>query len=144
MRRLVWPGVAWLLVAVAPGLTAQRAGTPTAPRLEEPRPAPALPVALVPFSVPQAWCQGGGQPSVTLRVFDFLITPVRVLRLRGRNGQLLDGSPLRCGAHVAFWDGTVGDPPRLPIPAVYYVQLQVEREGRRTELATIKLVVPLN
>ncbi|HRP07939.1 MAG TPA: hypothetical protein PLL69_05570 [Gemmatimonadales bacterium] len=98
----------------------------------------------MPFSIPQVWCQGGVRPSVTLRVFDFLITPVRVLRLRGREGQLLEGASLQCGSHVALWDGTVGDPPRLPIPAVYYLQLQVEREGRRTELATIKLLVPPN
>lgn len=139
MRRLVWPGVAWLLVAVGTPLAAQRAGDPPAPRLEEPRPAPAFPMALVPFTIPAEWCRGGQRPVVTLRVFNSSTTPVRLLRLRGRNGAALDKLPVRCGTYVAFWDGTVNDPPRLALPSVFYVQLAVERPGMRTQLRTVQL-----
>lgn len=141
MRRLVWPGVAWLLVAVSIPLAAQRAGDPPAPRLEEPRPAPAFPVALVPFSIPTEWCQGGVEPRVTLRAYNSLSQPVHVLRLRGRSGARLLELQLRCGSHVAIWDGTIGDPPRLPPGAVYYVNLTVVRPNSRPQLATKRVVV---
>jgi hypothetical protein len=141
MRRLVWPGVAWLLVAVCPSLAAQRAGDPPAPRLEEPRPFPAFPVALVPFTSPSEWCRGGGQPSVSLRVYNSAIQPVRTLRIRGLTGAVLDSLPLRCGTYVAIWDGTIDDPPRLPIGAVYRLRLLVERPGFRSQAAPIRSIV---
>lgn len=141
MRRLVWPGVAWLLVAVSAPLAAQRAGDPPAPRLEEPRPAPALPLALVPFTIPSEWCEGGGQPTVSLRVYNHLLQPVRVLRLRGANGRLLENLPMRCGTYVAFWDGTIDDPPRLPPGGVYRLRLLLERPGFRPQPAPIKVMV---
>lgn len=141
MRRLVWPGVAWLLVAVSPPLAGQRAGDPPAPRLEEPRPFPAFPVALVPFSLPASWCQGGVEPRVTLRAYNSLSQPVHVLRLRGRTGERLQALPLRCGTHVAIWDGTIDDPPRLPPGAVYYLNLTVERPNGRPHLATRRVVI---
>jgi hypothetical protein len=139
MHRLVWPGVAWLLVLANVPLAAQRAGDPPAPILGEPRPAPAFPMALVPFSIPNEWCRGGDRPTVTLRAHNSLGVPVHSLRMRGAAGAVIDRLPLRCGAHVAFWDGTVGDPPRLPLPHVFYVQLAVQKEGIRTQLRTVKL-----
>ena len=141
MRRLVWPGVAWLLAAVSAPLAAQRAGDPPAPQLHDPRPFPALPAALVPFSIPAEWCRGGGRPLVSLRVYNSAIQPVRTLRLRGTNGAVLDSLPLRCGTHVAIWDGTIDDPPRLPVGAVYRLRLLVERPGFRSQPAPIKSVV---
>lgn len=141
MRRLVWPGVAWLLVAVSAPLAAQRAGDPPAPRLEEPRPAPALPMALVPFSIPAEWCRGGTQPRVSLRVFNIAIQPVHVLRLRGRDETLIEQLPLRCGSHVGIWNGTINDPPILPPGHVYYLQLMVEKAGFRAQLRTVKVAV---
>ena len=85
MRRLVWPGVAWLLVAVSTPLAAQRAGDPPAPQLYEPRPFPVLPASLVPFTIPAEWCRDGGQPRVTLRAFNTVPVAVHVLRVRGRS-----------------------------------------------------------
>ena len=140
MRRLVWPGIAWLLVAVTSPLAAQRPGDPPAPRLEEPRPAPAFPMALVPFTLPAEWCRGGVRPLVTLQVFDVLVQPMHVLRMRGAGGALLDRLPLRCGTHVAVWNGTIDDPPRLPPPQVYRLRLQVERADRRPQSA-LKVIV---
>jgi hypothetical protein len=140
MRRLVWPGVAWLLVAVSPPLAAQRAGDPPAPRLEEPRPFPAFPVALVPFIIPAEWCRGGGRPSVSLHVHNSTLERVRTLRIRGQGGQSLDGLTLRCGTHVAIWDGTIDDPPRLPFGAVYHLRLVVERPGFRSQPAQIRSI----
>ncbi len=142
MRRLVWPGVVWLLVAGTNPLAAQRVSAPPAPRLEEPRPAPALPAALVPFTIPSDYCRGGSEPRVSLRVYDVLSQPVHLLRLRGRDGQLLDRLPLRCGTYVGIWNGTIGDPPRLPLATVYYLQLHVEWDGGSPRLATLKVVVP--
>lgn len=123
-------------------MAAQRAVAPPALRLEEPRPAPALPAALVPFTIPVEYCRGGSDPLVSLQVYDVLSQPVHVLRLRGRDGRQLDRLPLRCGTHVGIWNGTIGDPPQLPLATVYYLQLNVEWSGGSPRLATLKVVVP--
>lgn len=141
MRRLVQSVAAWLLVAGTPSLAAQRVTRPLAPRIEEPRPAPIFPAAFVPFSIPDSWCDAGGTPQVTLRVFGVLSRPLHTLRLRGRGNRALDRLPLRCGTHVAVWNGTVGDPPRLAVPYTYYLRLEVAREGRRTLTHTVQMVV---
>jgi hypothetical protein len=143
MRRLRGWLVAWPLVAGATPMAAQRAANQPIVRLEEPRPAPILPAVYVPFVIPQDWCQGpGGAPRVTIRLHNLLQEPLRNLRLRGRDGRELDRLALRCGAHVAFWDGAVGDPPHLPIPTVYYIRLLVERDGRRPGTDAKRVVVP--
>jgi hypothetical protein len=142
MRRLVGSVAAWLVVAGANPVAAQRAtATPTV-RLEDPRPAPILPAVLVPFVIPDSWCEGNVEPRVTLRVHDVLMEPLRTLRLRGRGNRDLNRLTMRCGQHVAFWDGAVGDPPRLPTPTVYYLRLVVERDGRWPGTAAVRLVVP--
>lgn len=143
MRRQVVSLAAWFVVAGGSPLAAQRAPDRPIVRVEEPRPAPILPAVLVPFTIPDSWCQGpGGNPRVTLQVFNLLQEPLRSLTVRRRPAQVLDRLPMRCGSHVAFWDGTVGDPPHLPMPTVYYLRLRVQREGRRDETATVRLVVP--
>ena len=85
--------------------------------------------------------QGGVEPRVTLRAYNSLSQPVHVLRLRGRTGERLQALPLRCGTHVAIWDGTIDDPPRLPPGAVYYLNLTVERPNGRPHLATRRVVI---
>ena len=142
MRRLVWPGVAWLLVAVTGPLAAQRVGSLPPPRLETLRPAPSFPMALVPFHIPAEWCRGGGRPRVSVLVYDILIQPVGVLRIRGRDGVLLDRAPLRCGNHVAYWNGGLGDPPRLVPAILHWLRVHVEREGFTTQSSTPKPVFP--
>lgn len=144
MHRLVVPGVAWLLVAVSSPAAAQRPATPPAVKLEEPRPAPVFPVALVPFSIPGELCRGGVLPEVSLQVNDALIRPVHTLRLRDRSRRPLDRLPLRCGSHVAIWDGTIDDGSRIAPPFVYYLSLTVTLPGTRPLRDTFKLVVPPN
>lgn len=130
MRRLVMLG-AWLLVAVATKPAAgQRAASPPRVRLEEPRPAPVFPVAVVPFTIPAELCQGGQVPAVTLRVHTALSQPVRTLRLRTRDRDLLDQLPLRCGVHVAIWDGTIDNGTRIAPPYVYWLELRVTLPGQ--------------
>lgn len=144
MRRLVMPGVAWLLVAVTSNAAAQRPADPPAVKIEEPRPAPVFPVALVPFSIPAELCRGGRTPVVTLRVHDALIKPVHTLRLRSRGREALDGVALRCGRHVAIWDGTIDNGSRIAVPFVYYLYLTVTLPGSTPLRDTFKLVVPPN
>lgn len=144
MRRLVMPGLAWLLVAVSFPAAAQRPSRPPAVKIEEPRPAPVFPVALVPFSIPAEACRGGRIPTVTLRVHDALTKPVHTLRLRGRGRQPIDSLPLRCGQHVAIWDGTIEDGSRIAVPFVYYLFLTVTLPGSPPWRDTFKLVVPAN
>ncbi len=144
MRRLVGSVAAGLLVAMGSPLAAQRPGAPTAVKLEEPRPAPVFPVAIVPFSIPAELCRGGRVPAVTLKVHDAIAKPVQTLRLRTRDRQPLDGLQLRCGRYVAFWDGTIDDGARIAPAFVYYLQLTVNFPDTAPLRDTFKLVVPPN
>lgn len=144
MRRLVGLAVAGLLIANALPLASQRPGTPAAVKLEEPRPAPVFPVAIVPFSIPAELCRGGRIPEVTLAVHDAIAKPVQTLRLRNRQRELLDRLPLRCGRHVALWDGTIDNGARMAPPFVYYLQLTVQLPDTAPLRDTFKLVVPPN
>jgi hypothetical protein len=141
MRRLVMPGMAWLLVAQVPA-AAQQPVSRQAVQLEEPRPAPVLPLALVPFSIPAELCRNGRLPTVSLIVSNAVTKPVATLRLRSRGRELLERLPLRCGRHVAVWDGTVGDGTRLAVPFVYYINLSVTLPGEPPRRDTFRLVVP--
>jgi hypothetical protein len=139
MRRLVVPGLVLLLVVVmVPSASAQRPGQSAAVLLEEPRPSPVFPAALVPFTLGSEICRDGGQPVVSLKVYNVLAQPVVTLHLRGRQAELLDERPLRCGAHVATWDGTIAEGTQVAPPGIYYVQLNVV--GQRA--ATRRLIVP--
>lgn len=144
MRRLVVPGVAWLLVAVTSPAAAQRPANPTAVELEEPRPAPIFPVALVPFSIPAELCRGGRVPVVTLEVSNVLGQVVAPTRLRSRERQVIERLRLRCGRYVAIWDGTIDNGSRIAPPFIYYFSLSVTLPGSPLLRDTFKLVVPAN
>lgn len=139
MRRLVLPVMGLLLAAVmVPSASAQRPGQEPTVALEEPRPSPVFPAALVPFTLGSEICRDGNQPVVSLKVYNVLAQPVATLRLRGRQGEVLEERPLRCGAYVATWDGTIAEGTRVAPPGIYYVQLNVV--GHRA--ATRRLIVP--
>ncbi len=144
MRWPVQPRVAWLLVALTSPLAAQRPARPAAVKLEEPRPAPVFPLALVPFTIPSELCQGGRTPTVTFRVYDNITKPVNTLRLRDGQRQPLDGRPLRCGRHVAVWDGTIDNGARVAPPNVYYLYITAELPDTGPMRDTFKLVVQSN
>lgn len=138
MRRLLGLGVGcWLLGVPWGSVAAQRPPARPAITLEEPRPTPVLPAALVPFAIASEVCKNGHVPIVALKVYNVLAQPVATLRLRNRRAGLLDGLKLRCGSYVATWNGTVEDGGRAAPPGIYYVQLLVD--DRR---ATRKLIVP--
>lgn len=127
MRRLV----GLVLVTLLGGGLAQRAGAQRlpetrAPAIEEPRPNPVLPAALVPFVIPAEECRKDHLPQVALKVYNVLAQPVATLRLRGRRPDPVDAVRLRCGAYVAVWDGTIGGGARVAPPGIYYLQLTVD------------------
>jgi len=127
MRRFVGPGLGLLLGGVvAFPAAAQR--SPDAPTfaLEEPRPHPVLPVALVPFSITPEVCQRGHVPRVALRVYNGIAQPVATLRLRDRRTAILDSIPLRCGRYVALWDGSIDGGTRAAPPGIYWLSLSVD------------------
>lgn len=128
MRRLVRPVLGLLLLGgLARSVAAQRVpGRSPAAVLEEPRPNPVLPAALVPFVIPAEMCRKDHTPLVALKVYNVLSQPVAVLRLRSRRSELVDSLRMRCGNYVAIWDGTIGAGTRVAPPGVYYVQLSVD------------------
>lgn len=140
MRRHVWPVVVGLLVAVTEPGAAQRSTTP-AVTLEEPRPLPVFPVALVPFSVSRELCQGGRQPSVSLTVRDVLADEVATLRLRRDPRVPLREARIGCGSFVAVWDGTVDGGRRLAPPQIYYLRLTADTGAGRPPSRTVRMLV---
>lgn len=138
MRRLFVPGLGLLLVVgMAGSVSAQRPRLQAPVLLEEPRPNPVFPAALVPFTLGAEICRDGSRPVVSLKVYNVLAQPVATLRLRGRQTEPIDELVMRCGGHVALWDGTIDDQTRAAPPGIYYVQLGVS--GQRA--ATRKLIV---
>lgn len=128
MRRLVGPVLGLLLVAgMAQSATAQRTSAlaPTAV-IEEPRPNPVLPAALVPFVIPAEVCRKDHTPLVALKVYNVLAQPVATLRLRSRRAEMVDSLRMRCGTYVAIWDGTIGAGTKVAPPGIYYLQLSVD------------------
>ncbi|MEO5798708.1 MAG: hypothetical protein ABIZ70_02775 [Gemmatimonadales bacterium] len=139
MRRLVRPVLGLLFVAglAVPANAQQRApGRAPGPLIEELRPNPVLPAALVPFVIPEEMCRNNNTPLVALKVYDALAVPVATLRLRSRRAELLDSIRMRCGKYVAIWDGTIGGGTRVPPSGVYYVNLAVD-----DRLSTRKVVI---
>ncbi|MEO5824936.1 MAG: hypothetical protein ABIR59_03540 [Gemmatimonadales bacterium] len=138
MRRLKGPGLG-LLLLVAPTWTvgAQRPPERPAVVIEEPRPLPVLPAAFVPFTIGPELCRNGHVPTVGLTVYNVLAQPVAILRLRGRIATTISSTQLRCGTHVALWDGTLDGGTRAASPGIYYLQLTVD-----DRINTRKVIVP--
>ena len=131
MRRFVGPGLGLLLgwVVVLPA-TAQRSPDAPAFILEEPRPNPVLPAALVPFAIASEVCRRGHTPRVALRVYNVFVQPVASLRLRDRRTVVvLDSVPLGCGRYVDLWDGTIAGGTRAASPGIYYLRLSVDERS---------------
>ncbi len=138
MRRLKGPGLGLLLlVASASSAGAQRPPDRPVVVIEEPRPLPVLPAAFVPFTIGQDLCRNGHVPTVGFTVYNVLAQPVAILRLRGRIATTISTIQLRCGTHVALWDGTLDGGTRAASPGIYYLQLTVDD---RTN--TRKVIVP--
>ncbi|MGH7592385.1 MAG: hypothetical protein ACRELE_00820 [Gemmatimonadales bacterium] len=131
MRRFVGPGLGLLLAGVvAPSAAAQRSPDAPAFALEEPRPDPVLPAALVPFVIASDVCHRGHTPRVALRVYNVFVQPVASLRLRDRRpAVVLDSVPLGCGRYVAQWDGTIAGGTRAASPGIYYLRLSVDERS---------------
>jgi hypothetical protein len=131
MRRFIGPGLGLLLGGVvALPAAAQRSSDLPAFVLEEPRPNPVLPAALVPFVIASDVCRRGHTPRVALRVYNVFVQPVASLRLRDRrNAVVLDSIPLRCGQYVGLWDGTVAGGTRAASPGIYYLRLSVDERS---------------
>ncbi|HXE58785.1 MAG TPA: hypothetical protein VNK43_12350 [Gemmatimonadales bacterium] len=83
---------------------------------------------MIPFEIHPEVCAGGHQPVVSLRVFNVLVQVVAVPVLAGSGGERLDDVRLRCGPHLAYWDGRYLDGRREASTGVYYYQLVVDGE----------------
>lgn len=137
----MWPAVVGLLVAV-PGTGAAQRPTAPAVTLEDPRPLPVLPAALVPFRLSRELCRGGRQPLVSLKVRDVLAKEVATLRLRRDPGTRLEAARIGCGEFVAVWDGTVDNGRRLAPPQIYYLTLTADTGAGRPPSTTVNVRVP--
>jgi hypothetical protein len=136
MHRLLWPGV-WvgLLLGVAVPAFAQDSDPPRV-ELRENFPNPFFPSTTMPFDIHQEVCAKGHQPVVTLHVYNVLVQVVAVPAIQGSPGQRLENLRLRCGIHIAYWDGKNSDGHEVP-DGVYYYQLLVD--GAR--ISTRKMIV---
>ncbi len=146
MHRLVGPIWLALLGMSAGPLAAQRSGATQAVVIEEPRPNPILPAAIVPFTIGPEFCRNGNTPSVRFEVRNVLVQSVATLRMRGGTRPPIDGLTLRCGSFVAIWNGLIQDgvegEGRLAPPGTYYLRLTVTGNDRTPRAVVRTLVVP--
>jgi hypothetical protein len=128
MVRLVRPG--WwlgLLVGVGSPVAAQANVTPPRVELKENYPNPFFPSTTIPFVIAPEVCSGRRLPVVSLKIYNVLVQVVAVPMLGG-SSERLDSLALRCGEHLAYWDGKYLDGKREATPGVYYYQLTVDGE----------------
>lgn len=127
MTRKAWPG--WLLVlllGVAPPAAAQYRAPPLKVELKESYPSPNAPGTAIPFTINPEVCAGGHQPVVSLKIFNVLVQVVAIPVLRDSAGERIETVRLRCGEHIAYWDGRYLDGRREAASGVYYYQLMVD------------------
>lgn len=145
MRRFIGPVWLALLGMSAGPLAAQQSGGGPTAFVEEPRPLPVLPAALVPFTIGPEFCRNGNNPSVSLMVHNVLIQPVATLRMRNATRRPIRALTMRCGSFVAVWDGLISGNgeggERVAPPGIYYLLLTVA--GTDGEVRNVrKVVVP--
>lgn len=134
MHRFRCPGLGLLFLGlVALPAAAQRSPDLSGTVLEEPRPNPILPAALVPFAIGSDVCRRGHTPLVSVRVHNIFTVPVAPFHLRDHPAVALDSVPLRCGQYVAQWDGTINGGTRAAPPGIYYVLLTVDGRNAGTK-----------
>ena len=128
MVRMVRPG--WwlgLLVGVGSPVAAQANVSPPRVELKENYPNPFFPATTIPFVIAPEVCSGRRLPVVSLKIYNVLVQVVAVPMLGG-SSERLDSLALRCGEHLAYWDGKYLDGKREATPGVYYYQLTVDGE----------------
>lgn len=137
MFRFFWPGM-WvgLLLGMTTPAQAQESRLPLV-ELKENSPNPFFPSTAMPFDIHQEVCAGGRQPVVTMHIYNVLVQVVAIPILQGSStSERLENVRLRCGSHVAFWDGRNRDGREVP-DGVYYYQLLVDGE----RVSTRKMIV---
>lgn len=135
MRRRVGPVLGLLLGGILViTTTAQRLPQAEPIVLQQARPNPIFPAALIPFTIAPEVCKNDHVPLVTLKVYNGAAQVVATLTLRGKVPVLIDGTPMRCGDYVAAWDGTVDGGRSVAVPAVYFVRLEVDRISKARNL----------
>jgi hypothetical protein len=135
MFRFVFPGM-WvgLLLGMTSSLAAQEPRPPV--ELKENTPNPFFPSTVMPFDIHQEVCANGHQPVVTMHIYNVLVQVVAVPTLQGGSEERLEGIRLRCGSHLAYWDGKNREGREVP-DGVYYYQLLVDGE----RVSTRKMIV---
>jgi hypothetical protein len=136
MFRFIWPGM-WvgLLLGMTTAAAAQEDRSPLV-ELKENSPNPFFPSTAMPFDIHQEVCVGGRQPVVTMHIYNVLVQIVAIPVLQESPGERLENIRLRCGSHVAYWDGKSRDGREVP-DGVYYYQLLVDGE----RVSTRKMIV---
>jgi hypothetical protein len=136
MFRFYWPGM-WvgLLLGITTPVAGQDNGSPLV-ELKENSPNPFFPSTAMPFDIHQEVCASGHQPVVTMHIYNVLVQVVAIPVLQGSSGERLENVRLRCGSHVAYWDGRNREG-REVADGVYYYQLLVDGE----RISTRKMIV---
>ncbi len=136
MFRFVRPGM-W--VGLLLGVTVPAAGQENGPppiELKENTPNPFFPSTAMPFDIHQEVCAAGHRPVVTMHIYNVLVQVVAIPVLQSSPSERLENVRLRCGSHIAYWDGRNRDG-REVADGVYYYQLLVDGE----RISTRKMIV---
>ena len=142
MKYVAWAAVALGLLVVVPssGRAQEGSGIPGV-QLHRNYPNPFNPETTIPFSLPQSlWSDAGGQPVVSLRIYNILAQLVAIPILQG-SGERLENVSLQwngTGQYSAYWDGKILNTDREAASGVYIYQLIVNGQAISRKMAIVK------
>ncbi|HEX9690851.1 MAG TPA: hypothetical protein VGA22_02005 [Gemmatimonadales bacterium] len=142
MKYVAWAAVALGLLVVVPSSgRAQEGSRIPGVQLHRNYPNPFNPETTIPFSLPQSlWSDAGGQPVVSLRIYNILAQLVAIPILQG-SGERLENVSLQwngTGQYSAYWDGKILNTDREAASGVYIYQLIVNGQAISRKMAIVK------
>lgn len=141
MRHSAWAVLTLGLLMAAPAVAHAQDSTAASPvQLHRNYPNPFNPETTIPFSLEQSLWAAGGQPVVSLRIYNILAQLVAIPILQGSGEELVD---LRLpwngtGDYAAYWDGKILETGREAASGVYVYQLTVNGQTFTKKMTIVK------
>jgi hypothetical protein len=138
--------IAFLSLAIAPGISAQDPDPPTRAarggfELEQNYPNPFNPETTIPFTLGEELFADGAPVVVSLRIFNLLSQPVAIpvalSHPAGAGVEVRNLEYTQPGRHEAFWDGT-DQSGRQVASGIYFMQLTVNGQSVSRRMYVLK------
>jgi hypothetical protein len=139
--KLAWAVVVSLgLLIAVPAVADGQESTDSPVQLHRNYPNPFNPETTIPFSLEFSLWEGGGNPVVSLRIYNILAQMVAVPILQG-SGEPLSNVSLEwngTGDYAAYWDGSVVGTGHEAASGVYVYQLVVNGRAQSKKMTIVK------